>query len=180
MFDSKTGAYKRHWGAYGAKELSDDKLPAYKPVAVTELSKSFANPVHCVRLSRDGLVYVCDRSQRPYPGVQEGRHVREGVPGRAAERCRTARCWDLVLSEDRAQRYIFIADGAQHAGPHHRSPDRREGRRASAARGHMAGNFKWVHNSGGSGSKGTDLHGQRSAGRGVALQKFKRAKLVCF
>src|SRR5262245_36987363 len=27
-----------------------------------ELSKSFGNPVHCVRLSRDGLVYVCDRA----------------------------------------------------------------------------------------------------------------------
>jgi hypothetical protein len=27
VFDSKTGAYKRHWGAYGIKQPSDDKLP---------------------------------------------------------------------------------------------------------------------------------------------------------
>ena len=33
VFDSKTGAYKRHWGAYGAKQLTDEKLPAYRPVA---------------------------------------------------------------------------------------------------------------------------------------------------
>ena len=27
-----------------------------------ELSKQFASPVHCVRVSNDGLVYVCDRA----------------------------------------------------------------------------------------------------------------------
>src|SRR5205814_402462 len=37
VFDGATGAYKRHWGAHG---------------------KPFKNPVHCVRLSRDGLLYV--------------------------------------------------------------------------------------------------------------------------
>ena len=58
VFDSKTGAYKRHWGAYGIKQPSGDKLPPYKPLAITELPKSLGNPVHCVRLSRDGLVYV--------------------------------------------------------------------------------------------------------------------------
>src|SRR5438128_2633087 len=30
VFDAKTGAYKRHWGAYGAQP-SDDKLPPYDP-----------------------------------------------------------------------------------------------------------------------------------------------------
>ena len=59
VFDAKTGAYKRHWGAYG-KEPSDDKLPAYEPDAAP--SEQFSNPVHCVRLSNDGLVYVCDRA----------------------------------------------------------------------------------------------------------------------
>ena len=58
MFDSGTGAYKRHWGAYGRRP-NDDKQPAYDPKA--PLSEQFANPVHCVRLSHDGLVYVCDR-----------------------------------------------------------------------------------------------------------------------
>ena len=59
VFDARTGAYKRHWGAYGTKTPIDDKLPAYSPTA--PLSQSFGNPVHCVRLSNDGLVYVCDR-----------------------------------------------------------------------------------------------------------------------
>src|SRR6185312_2346730 len=54
VFDSKTGAYKRHWGAYGTKTPVDGKLAAYDPAG--EASKSFSNPVHCVRLSNDGLV----------------------------------------------------------------------------------------------------------------------------
>jgi hypothetical protein len=44
------GAYKRHWGGYGTKTPTDDKLPPYQPVPITGLSKSFSNPVHCVRL----------------------------------------------------------------------------------------------------------------------------------
>lgn len=59
VFDAKTGAYKRHWGAYGTRTPTDDKLPNYDPNA--PLSKSFGNPVHCVRVSNDNLVYVCDR-----------------------------------------------------------------------------------------------------------------------
>src|SRR5260370_32651084 len=58
VFDSATGAYKRHWGAYGGAP-SDDKQPAYDPAQ--PLPRQFGNPVHCVRLSHDGKVYVYDR-----------------------------------------------------------------------------------------------------------------------
>ena len=59
VFDAKTGAFKRMWGAYG-KPPTDNKMPAYDPSASP--SPQFANPVHCVKLARDGLVYVCDRT----------------------------------------------------------------------------------------------------------------------
>ena len=59
VFDAKTGAYKRHWGAYGTKTRSTTSCRPTIPKA--PLSQSFGNPVHCVRLSNDGLVYVCDR-----------------------------------------------------------------------------------------------------------------------
>jgi len=59
VFDSETGAYKRHWGAYGNKP-SDDKTPPYDPARPA--SQQFGNPVHCIRIARDGLVYVCDRT----------------------------------------------------------------------------------------------------------------------
>lgn len=57
VFDADTGAYKRHWGAYGNKP-SDERLPRYNGKG--ELPKQF-NLVHCIRLANDGLVYVCDR-----------------------------------------------------------------------------------------------------------------------
>src|SRR5258708_2370698 len=59
VFDSETGAYKRHWGAYGNKP-SDDKTPPYDPAKPP--SQQFGNPVHCIRLAQDGLVHVCDRT----------------------------------------------------------------------------------------------------------------------
>jgi hypothetical protein len=57
VFDADTGAYKRHWGAYG-KPPTDDKI-TYDPKAPPPLQ--FNNPVHCIRLTRDGFVLVCDR-----------------------------------------------------------------------------------------------------------------------
>ena len=58
VFDATTGAYKRHWGAYG-KPPNDDKQAAYDPKA--PVSQQFGNPVHCVKVTNDGFVYVCDR-----------------------------------------------------------------------------------------------------------------------
>jgi NHL repeat len=99
VFDSKTGAYKRHWGAYGNKP-NDDKQPPYTPFG--PLSQQFSNPVHCVRLSNDGLVYVCDRSNnRIQVFRKDGSFVKEfrvepetlqSVPGADGS------VWDLVLS----------------------------------------------------------------------------------
>ena len=40
--NANTGAYKRHWGAYG-KKPTDEKLP-YSPAAAP--SPQFGNPVH--------------------------------------------------------------------------------------------------------------------------------------
>ena len=55
VLDADTGDIKRIWGAYG-KPPTDDNLPLYNPD-----SPQFANPVHCIGLAKDGLVYVCDR-----------------------------------------------------------------------------------------------------------------------
>ena len=169
VFDAKTGAYKRHWGAYGTKTPTDDKLPAYQPVAATALSRSFANPVHCVRLSRDGLVYVCDRANdRIQVFRKDGTFVKELQV--EPQTLANGSVWDLVLSEDRAQRYIFVADGANMQVV---TIDRQTGEKLSSfgRPGHMAGNFKWVHNMA-IDSKGTIYTAEVGDGRRV--QKFKR------
>ncbi len=169
VFDAKTGAYKRHWGAYGTKELTDDKLPAYNPH--NPLSKSFGNPVHCVRLSNDGLVYVCDRTNdRIQVFRKDGTFVKEFRV--SPETLQNGSVWDLVLSEDKAQRYIFMADGAN-GQIVTLLRDTGEVVTAWGRHGRQPGQFKWVHNIA-IDSKGNLF--TTEVGFGRRAQKFKRVQ----
>src|SRR5204863_8438701 len=51
VFDSESGAYKRHWGAY-AQPTSEAPSPTYDPDKPP--TQQF-NVVSCVRIARDGL-----------------------------------------------------------------------------------------------------------------------------
>ena len=142
VFDMKTGAYKRHWGAYGTKTPIDDKLPAYSPSAPP--SQSFGNPVHCVRLSNDGLVYVCDRANdRIQVFRKDGTFVKEFRV--TPETLANGSVWDLVLSNDPQQKFIFVADGANGQIS---VLAREDGKVLSqwGRHGRQPGQFKWVHN----------------------------------
>ena len=142
VFDAKTGAYKRHWGAYGKQPGPDDKLPPYRPDA--PLSQSFGNPVHCVRIANDGLVYVCDRvNDRIQVFRRDGTFVKEFRVEPAT--LQNGSVWDLVLSTDPQQRFIFIADGAN--GQIH-TLAREDGKLLTqwGRHGRQPGQFKWVHN----------------------------------
>jgi DNA-binding beta-propeller fold protein YncE len=170
VFDAKTGDYKRHWGAYGTKQPTDEKLPAYTPVPISALSKSFSNPVHCVRLSGDGLVYMCDRANNRIQVFQkDGTFVKEFQVD--PQTLQNGSVWDLVLSEDSAQRYIFVADGANMQIS---TLDRQSGEKLAqfGRPGRMAGEFKWVHNMA-IDSKGNLYTSEVGTGRRV--QKFKRS-----
>jgi DNA-binding beta-propeller fold protein YncE len=141
VLDATTGAYKRHWGAYG-KTPNDDKQPAYSPTAT--LPEQFGNPVHCVRIARDGLVYVCDRSNdRIQVFDKQGKFIKEFriEPQTLAQ----GSVWDLVLSPDPEQAFIFLADGANNQIV---TLNRQTGAVLSSfgQGGRMAGLFKWVHN----------------------------------
>jgi sugar lactone lactonase YvrE len=166
VFDSKTGAYKRHWGAYG-NPPNDDKQPPYAPAA--ELSKQFASPVHCVRISNDGLVYVCDRANnRIQVFRKDGTFVKEFrvTPATLAN----GSVWDLVLSEDKDQRFIFTADGAN-GQITTLLRDTGEQLGQWGRHGRQPGQFKWVHNIA-IDSKGNLYTAEVGFGRRV--QKFKR------
>ena len=64
--DAATGKYVGHFGAYGSNPI-DDKAAADAGPWVNDYTKGnlkptfFRNPVHCAKLSKDGLLYVCDR-----------------------------------------------------------------------------------------------------------------------
>ena len=59
VFDADTGKYKRHWGAFGNRP-DDGPVVNYEPDK--PLPQQFFI-VHGIGLSRDGLVYVCDRQR---------------------------------------------------------------------------------------------------------------------
>ena len=78
VFDATTGAYRRHFGAYGKpidvtrdgqdhcgekhnKECAYGQTMAQRAKSI-DPPPDFWTHVHCARVSNDGFVYVCDRS----------------------------------------------------------------------------------------------------------------------
>ena len=106
IFDATSGEYKRHFGAYG-RVPDDAPLPPYR--AEQAPSAQFGNP-HCVRLARDGLVYVCDRpNDRIQVFTRDGTYVTEFVV--APKTLGAGSVWDLALSRDPGQAYLHVVDG---------------------------------------------------------------------
>jgi DNA-binding beta-propeller fold protein YncE len=107
VFDATTGAYKRHWGAYGEKPDDAATLAAYDPNA--EPAKQFRS-VTCVEIAKDGMVYVCDRgNDRIQVFQKDGKFVKEMAVAKTTGG--DGSVWDLAFSSDPQQRYIFVADG---------------------------------------------------------------------
>jgi DNA-binding beta-propeller fold protein YncE len=154
VFDAETGAYKRHWGANGRPPGAPGVTP-------------FGTPVHCVRISRDGLVYVCDRSHnRIQVFKRNGEFVAEFPV--AAETRGSGSTWDVDFSPDIGQRHLYTADGENN----HVWTLRREGGQILGAfgrSGRHAGQFHYVHN------LAVDSHGDiytTEVDTGERVQKF--------
>jgi len=105
VFDGTTGQYKRHWGAYGTKP-DDAAVPAKYDPAVR--SKQFGE-VHGIALSRDGLVYVCDRTNdRVQVFRKDGTFVKEGL---VAPKTLGGSAYEIAFSADPGQQYGLVVDG---------------------------------------------------------------------
>ena len=126
VYDSENGNFKRGWGAYGIglgeianpPEPTGEKAsalgryvregPDYVPGEAPE--KQFRTPVHCVHLSRDGLVYVCDRrNDRIQVFTKQGKFVKEFLVHR--ETRDNGSTWTLSFSHDPGQKYLLVGDG---------------------------------------------------------------------
>ena len=131
VFDAQTGAYKRHWGANGRPPGE----PGVKP---------FGNPVHCVRLARDGLLYVCDRTNnRIQVFRKDGTFVKEFVVAPATRG--SGSVWDLDVSHDAPQAWLYNADGENnHVWTLRRESGTVVGK--FGRNGRQAGSFHWIHN----------------------------------
>jgi len=141
VIDSNTGAYKRHWGAYGEKP-QDLQLPDY--VANETPSRHFRSPVHAVRIGNDGLVYVADRpNNRIQVFRKSGEFVKEALV--ATWTLAMGSVWDLEFSPDPNQTFLFVPDGTNMKV----WILTREDLKVVGSFGHggrQAGQFEWVHN----------------------------------
>jgi DNA-binding beta-propeller fold protein YncE len=89
VFDATTGAFKRKWGGTGDARFTT---------------------VGCAEIAKDGTVYVCDRgNNRVQAFDKNGRLLKQGIV--AQETKGTGSVWDIALSSDPQQRFLFVADG---------------------------------------------------------------------
>ncbi len=104
VFDANTGAFKRGWGAYGEKPTDTDP-GAYDPNAAP--SKQFRT-LSCVKIAKDGMVYVCDRqNDRIQVFQKDGKFVKEAFVSKTTTG--DGSVWDVAFSPD--QRLLYVADG---------------------------------------------------------------------
>ncbi|RAI57598.1 hypothetical protein DOO78_18500 [Roseicella frigidaeris] len=145
VFDAETGAYKRHWGAYGERPPPDAALPPYRPgEAAASPARFFRNPVHCVRLAKDGLLYVCDRANDRIQVFQkDGRFVREIVVAPAT--LGSGSVWDMDFLPDPTQSVLLAADGSNNV-VHLLARGDGAALGRFGRNGRNAGDFHWVHN----------------------------------
>jgi DNA-binding beta-propeller fold protein YncE len=133
VFDADTGKYKRHWGAYGKKP--DDHYFDAENAAIAAARQaargrgqaapaaedvSGYNPnkppdtqfriVHAVRIAKDGLVYVADRTNdRIQVFRKDGTFVKEAWI--AKKTLGSGSVWDIGFSIDPQQRFLYDPDG---------------------------------------------------------------------
>jgi hypothetical protein len=156
VVDAATGLYRRHWGAYGQKPVSDlgdngDPIGA---------DPNFKNPVHCVRIVGN-YVYVCDRVNNriqvfdktvagsadctPSSPPVQGECGYLGEVFVAVETLGNGSTWDLDTSSDKKQSCLFNPDGTnQRVWILERNM--LEILDSFGEGGRSAGQFHWVHN----------------------------------
>ena len=118
VFDADTGAFKRMWGAFGkppdSEPPANPRPPANapraeRPVPTGDGPPVFANPVHCVKISNDGLVYVCDRTNyRIQVFTPDGKYVKQVFLNLTEAGGSTAA--SIAFSPDQNQTYMYVAD----------------------------------------------------------------------
>lgn len=130
VFDAK-GKYLRQWGSAGAGPGQFSVFGGGHP--------------HCVNISRDGLVYACDRENaRIHVTDREGNLKQTVAIDPPDQKSATWRATDVDFSRDAGQTYMFVMDlGSGKL----RILDRKSGREVGSfgRPGPMAGEFRYAH-----------------------------------
>ena len=115
VFDADTGAFKRMWGAFG--NVPSDAASASSNAIGPDGHQQFVPPVHAIKVSEDGLVYVADRGgRRVQVFTTTGLYVNQVFIGRE---CHAPDCGNgqtaagIAFSHDPEQRYLYVANRSQ-------------------------------------------------------------------
>jgi DNA-binding beta-propeller fold protein YncE len=167
VYDTETGAFKRGWGAYGIplSDIDNGEIPVYNPA--NPPAKQFLGPVHCVHISTEGLVYICDRTaNRIQVFTKQGKFVKEFFV--EPQTLRGGSIWTLNFSHDPQQKYLIVGDG----GNNFVWILNRDDGKVMGSFGHPgrnAGQFHWLHQAG-MDSQGNLYTGEVDTGK--RIQKF--------
>ena len=115
VFDADSFAFKRMWGAFGNPPDSDPPSTTPGGTAIAKLdtegdgSPHFGNPVHAVKLSKDNLLYVADRSNRRIQVfTPAGKYLTQVFINRAGPSAGSVA--GLAFSPDAQQQFLYAAD----------------------------------------------------------------------
>ena len=115
VFDADTGAYKRHWGAYGKRPDDSLKFPPRAQLTQGPSPEGFNNPVHAVLVTNDDLVYVADRSNNRFQVFRpDGTYIKEVFVSRNTLQ-NEGTVHAFAVSPDKEQKFLYIVDGSNKA-----------------------------------------------------------------
>src|SRR6202163_1088802 len=115
VFDADTGAYKRHWGAYGKKPDDNLKFPPRAQLVQGPPPPQFNNPVHAVLVSNDEIVYVADRTNNRLQVFKlDGTFIKEIFIARNTLQAEGT-VHHFAMSPDKDQKFLYVLDGSNKA-----------------------------------------------------------------
>ena len=134
VFD-RDGKFLRQWGHQATKAEAD-----------AGIGGAFMRVVHCVALSNDGLVYVCDRQSDRIQVFDRMGNFRRNIWVRRGRSLpdNWGTTWWVRFSADHDQKYIYLADGGDEQV---KILDRASGEVLSSfgRAGHQLGEFTHAH-----------------------------------
>jgi sugar lactone lactonase YvrE len=157
VVDVASGMYRRHWGAYGQNPVNDTgNIGPY--IKNQPPAPHFRNPVHSVIITKDGLVYVADRTNdriQVFDKKKVGLPCQNptGAPGVCGfvgeifierDTLGPGSTWNLGVSADSRQTYLYVVDGSNN---YVWTLLRRTGQILGrfGRNGRNAGQFHWAH-----------------------------------